>query len=274
MNNIDFPEFPAPTTKDWEYFLSFGTPYQYLDEVAKGLQEQNRYFTDFRFLKLIHWYARYCNNAISLPKGKILYRARLYNEKKDCKEKDSSFQGYGEEDSFVPPDGKLVPNGRANPDGIVYLYTAHSINTAIAEVYPPLKSEVSVAEIEILEQLTLLSFCFYCASTAGEDTDILAWQRHLVLALARLFNRHYSNSRDYILCQYISEFVKNIGFDGIAFRSSKVIEDRKFPKRDRNYTIFNYQKCKPISSKLYYISDHQYTLKVQNADGVFEAFEE
>lgn len=95
-----------------------------------------------------------------------------------------------------------------------------------------------------------------------------------MLALARLYNRHYGDVRDYILCQYISEFVKNIGFDGIAFRSSKVIEDRKFLKRDRNYTIFSYKKCKPMLSKLFFIYDHQYTLKVQNANGVFEAFEE
>lgn len=274
MSQIELPEFSALTEDDWQYFLSFGTPNQYLDTVAKGLQEQNRYFTDFRFLKLIYWYARYCDTSIFLPAGKILYRARLYDREKESEEKSPAFRGYGEKDSFVPPNGKYVPHGRANPDGIVYLYTAHSINTAIAEVSPPLKADVSVAEIEVLEQLTLLSFCSYCATSTGEDTKVLEWKRNFVLALARLYNRHYGDARDYILCQYISEFVKNIGFDGIAFRSSKVIEDRKFLKRDRNYTIFNYQKCKPISSKLYYISDHQYTLKVQNANGVFEAFEE
>lgn len=274
MSQLELPEFSAPTEDDWQYFLSFGTPNQYLDTVAKGLQEQNRYFTDFRFLKLLYWYAKCCNNAIPLPKGMILYRARLYDKEKDCKEKTSSFHGYGEEDSFVPPNGKLVPNGRANPDKIIYLYAAHSINTAIAEVSPPLRAEVSVAEIEVLEQLTLLSFCSYCATSTGEDTKVLEWKRNFVLALARLYNRHYGDVRDYILCQYISEFVKNIGFDGIAFQSSKVIEDRKFLKRDRNYTIFSYKKCKPVSSKLFFIYDHQYTLKVQNANGVFEAFEE
>lgn len=274
MNPINLPEFSAPTEDDWKYFLSFGTPNQYLNTVAKGLQEQNRYFTDFRFLKLIYWYAKCCNNAIPLYEGTILYRARLYDREKETESKTPAFRGYGEKDSFVPPDGKYVPHGRANPDRIIYLYAAHSINTAIAEVSPPLKSDVSVAEIKVLEQLTLLSFCSYCATSMGEDTKILEWKRNFVLALARLYNRHYGDVRDYILCQYISEFVKNIGFDGIAFRSSKVIEDRKFMKRDRNYTIFSYQKCKPISSKLYYICDHQYTLRVQNANGGFEAFKE
>lgn len=92
MSQIELPEFSALTEDDWQYFLSFGTPNQYLDTVAKGLQEQNRYFTDFRFLKLIHWYARYCNNAIPLPKGMILYRARLYNEKEDCKKRNLHFK--------------------------------------------------------------------------------------------------------------------------------------------------------------------------------------
>ena len=270
MSQIELPEFSALTEDDWQYFLSFGTPYQYLDTVAKGLQEQNRYFTDFRFLKLLYWYAKCCNNAIPLPKGMILYRARLYDKEKDCKEKTSSFHGYGEEDSFVPRDVKIVPHGRANPDRIIYLYAAHSVNTAIAEINPPLKSEVSVAQIEILEPLTLLSFCFYCATTTGEDTDILAWQRHFVLALARLYNQHYGDVRDYILCQYISEFVKNIGFDGIAFRSSKVIDDPRFEKKERNYTIFSYKKCRAISSDLYYIQDHSYTIRVKNKCGQYE----
>lgn len=274
MKEIELPEFSAPTDEEWQYFLSFGTPNQYLDTVAKRLQEENRFFTDFRFLKLLFWYVKHCDTTIFLPAGKILYRARLYDREKDSEVKSPAFGGYGEKDSFVPPNGKYVPHGRANPDRIVYLYAAHSINTAIAEVSPPLKAEVSVAEIEVLEQLTLLSFYSYCATSTGEDTKILEWKRNFVLALSRLFNRYYEDVHGYILCQYISEFIKNIGFDGIAFRSSKVIQDLKFQKRDRNYTIFSYQKCKPVSSKLYFIYDHQYTLRVQNVNGIFEAFEE
>lgn len=58
MAEIQFPEFPTPSQDDWEYYLSFGTPRDYLHEVARALQEDNRFFTDFRFLKLLYWYAR------------------------------------------------------------------------------------------------------------------------------------------------------------------------------------------------------------------------
>lgn len=273
MNRIELPEIPMPSEDDWQYYLSFGTPQKYLDEVARGLQEENRYFTDFRFLKLLHWYICSIGND-TLPKGKILYRARLYNSDNDIETKDSVFKGYGKADSFVPPDGKVVSHGRANPDRIVYLYTANSINTAIAEIHPPLKSWVSVAEIEIVETLYILNFDIYSISYTEENTFVKAWQCDLILTLARRFNRHYFDSRDYILCQYISEFVKNIGFDGISFRSSKVLEDRTFKKKDRNYTIFSYQKCEPISSNLFYIANHSYTLQIQDENGCYEMFEE
>ena len=140
MAEIQFPGFPTPSQDEWKYYLSFGTPQDYLHEIARALQEDNRFFTDFRFLKLLYWYAkRPKEHEVAkhiLLAGQVLYRARIYDVQHDKCEKNSAFQGYGEKDSFIPPDHNSVPEGRINPARIKYLYTAYSIPTAIAEVSP------------------------------------------------------------------------------------------------------------------------------------------
>ena len=72
--------------------------------------------------------------------------------------------------------------------------------------------------------------------------------------LSSFFSKPYGKDGDYLICQYVSEYIKNIGYDGIRFFSSRVLQkfcDDCFV----NYTIFNYNKCKPISSDLLYVFD-------------------
>lgn len=279
MAEIQFPELPTPSQDDWKYYFSFGTPQDYLHEVARVLQEDNRFFADFRFLKLLYWYARRPKEheiaKYILPAGKVLYRARIYDVQHDKCEKSSGFQGYGEKDSFIPPDHNSVPDGRINPARIKYLYTAYSIPTAIAEVSPFIKAEVSVAEISVLENLEILSFCACHSSTTldGKNDDVLKWKSHLKLAFTELFNRNYINPRDYLLCQFISEFIKNLGYDGVAFRSSKVRMNLNRRSDDINYTIFRYEKCKATSSRLFFIKDQSYDIRRKNDSGYYESFE-
>ena len=279
MSEIQFPEFPAPSQDDWKYYLSFGTPQNYLRGVSRALQEDNRFFTDFRFLKLLYWYARRPEEhevtKHILPAGTVLYRARIYDAQYDKSEKTTAFQGYSERDSFIPPDHNSVPDGRINPARIKYLYTAYSIPTAIAEVIPFIKAEISVAEITVLENLEILSFCAWNATTAldGKNDDVLKWRCGLKLAFTELFNQNYANPRDYLICQYVSEFIKNLGYDGVAFRSSKVRMNLNRRSDNINYTIFRYEKCKATSSRLFFIKDHSYDIKQKNDFGYYESFE-
>ena len=62
------------------------------------------------------------------------------------------------------------------------MYTAYSIPTAIAEVSPFIGAEVSVAEITVLENLEILSFCAWHSSTTldGKNDDVLKWKNHLM----------------------------------------------------------------------------------------------
>ena len=149
------------------------------------------------------------------------------------------------------------------------MYTANDPLTAIAEVNPPLKAEVSVATIVANDDLRILNFSNLHSSSTGEDTERVEWIRNFVLALTRIYNTPVLDE-NYLLCQYVSEFAKNIGFDGIAFRSSKVKID--FIKNEGiNFVIFNHQKCEAVSSELYYISDRNLEVKWKDSLGSYHA---
>ena len=68
---------------------------------------------------------------------------------------------------------------------------------------------------------------------------------------------------DYIPTQYIAEYAKNLGYDGITFESSLTPElsgiDGSSIDTDRyNVVVFNYEKCIPVRSNLFEVFG-QYT---------------
>ena len=265
MSLIQMPPFSPISHEDWNYYLSFQSPLYYFKSVAKDLEEKNRFFTDFRFQKLLYWCAESKEfqgfSKYALFKGKILYRARVYEKDRDDELKTSLFEGYGPKGSFIPPSKEFVTDGRINPKRIVYLYCAESPSTAIAEISPLLKTEISVAEIQIIEPINIISFCKLMNISSGKNDLVSKWRRELFIAFTEIFNHSYANSINYLLCQYISEFYKINGYDGIAFRSSRVEMDHLQENKNICYTIFNYDKCVPVSSKLYYIFGHVYKYK-------------
>lgn len=286
--NSDFftGNISLPNKTDWEFFQRCSAD-EYLKEIQKSLETSNRFFVDHRFVKLMYWFSQEGNEnciaeqVLNVKSRYLLYRARIYDEITDQKERgqntenepdDSKFFGYGKNGSFVPPIGTRVGGGRANPEGIIYLYAANDVETAIAEVNPSLESEVSVAKIAIKQNLRILNFANLSATSTGPDERLTAWKRNFILGLTRIFNTPASGV-DYLLCQYVSELAKIFGFDGIAFRSSKVKLDFSAGK-GINYTIFNYDKCEAVSSRLYYVANRSMELKERDCNGYYQPLSE
>jgi len=111
-------------------------------------------------------------------------------------------------------------------------------------VRPYLNTKVSVAEIkEVTESLTVVNFTY----ESREKFD--GFEQYLMaLIILEFAEPSDSNIANYIPTQYIAEFIKTLGFDGIRFQSSLY-------KSGHNLTIFNYEKCRARCSKLYKIED-------------------
>ena len=115
MDNIKLPlilEEKPVTEQDWEYYLSFDSPFKYIDEIRNGLNQANRYFVDVRFRKLFFWlltnrmavnyFQQYIYSTTEEPHT-IFYRARIYNPG-DPIGQEPNFRGYDKAGSFVPPE--------------------------------------------------------------------------------------------------------------------------------------------------------------------------
>ncbi|MDA0023349.1 RES family NAD+ phosphorylase [Brachyspira hyodysenteriae] len=174
-----------------------------------------------------------------------LYRSRIYNSDISNQKvnEDKEIIGYDEENSMAPSP-EISKAGRANPEKISYLYASEDINTSIKEVRSIIGSFVSVAEIETLCDLTLFDISEF--DTTNNDNVKINEFSSLNYGFSAI---NYGNDIDYIPTQYISELLKNLGFDGIRFGSS-------LNNGGINITLFNYKNtCKFIKSKLHYIYD-------------------
>ncbi len=166
--------------------------------------------------------------------------------------KEKNFYGYNEKDSFVPP-VEQTKDMRANYKYIPYLYCANNPYIALVEIRPRLGSLVSVATIVNEEPMRLLDF-----TIQNKPSKMSEAKKNLFLDLSILFSNPVANDDDildYIPTQFIAEFAKNMGYDGIAFSSSLTPNINKNNPDRYNFVIFNYNKCRVVKSNVVKITN-------------------
>lgn len=241
--------------------------YKLVLDFYNTVTHKNRYFSKHQLLDKLSQIAE--KSTLILPSKTVLYRARIYDDyetlnkmyiinhdiergtgtgRKVLKDYDntlgdykiresSGFWGFNAEDSFVPPNN-ITAEGRNNPVFINYLYTAEEEYTAMVEIKPILESLVSIAEISIEKELKIADFAQNFEEVHSFDD---ALKENIAYCLSWIVD---VNKKYYIPAQIISEYIKSIGFDGIRYSSSLY-------KNGHNVTIFNYENCKPICSKIH-----------------------
>ena len=204
------------------------------------LKHQNRYFPN---LIPDHEYLESLFELLTLPALDVptnFYRARI----------NATNTPYAIEDMGMPPK-ELVSNGRANPKGISYLYIASDVKTAVSEVRPFVGDTVTVVQFEVMEPLALVDLRNprqTISPFALSEDDLSATYRDmpfLILLGDELAKPIVPRVADleYLPSQYLCEFVKHIGFDGVVYRSSLAEGD--------NLAIFQEDKLNRISTSDY-----------------------
>jgi len=127
------------------------------------------------------------------------------------------------------PPKHLASHGRANPAGIPYLYLASKDITAISEVRPHTGDWVSVARFNIPDGLKIVDLRHPRRTVSPfilPDENEVALLRGDIEFLERLGEEltrpilQKSAAFDYIPSQYLCEFAKKCGFNGVMYRSS------------------------------------------------------
>lgn len=132
-------------------------------------------------------------------------------------------------DEMREPPKHLASHGRANPAGIPYLYLASTELTAASEVRPHTGELMTIAQFR-LAQAPKITDLRHPRKTVSpfvlSDENEIALLRGDIEFLEKLGDEltrpvlPRSAAFDYIPSQYLCEFVKNCGFDGVMYRSS------------------------------------------------------
>jgi RES domain len=146
------------------------------------------------------------------------YRARIQSG-------DSAFST----DQMGAPAKRIASHGRANPAGIPYLYLGSTPVTAVSEIRPHTGETVCVADfitpanlklVDLRWPRTMVSpFLLADAADIGRMRSDLPFLERLGDELTRPVVPQ-SAAIDYTPSQYLCEFIKNCGYDGVLYRSS------------------------------------------------------
>jgi len=207
------------------------------------LKHRNRFFPKNALDKShLEPFAKFID--VILEKGsQSFYRARINTSDKPFK---ISKMG--------KPPKNLVLNGRANPIGITYLYASSSIDTAISEVRGHKGEVVTVAEFQMKSNLELADLREPKSTISpfelNEDLELIYKNMPFLTLLGNELSKPIiprEANLEYLPSQYLCELLKDIGFNGIIYKSS--ISD------GNNYVIFDDKRLKAVSTYQYQIVD-------------------
>ncbi|MDF0490707.1 RES family NAD+ phosphorylase [Sphingomonas sp. H39-1-10] len=152
-------------------------------------------------------------------------------------------------DQMGAPPNRVASHGRANPPGIPYLYVGSAPETAVAEVRPHTGEMATVAKFVIdstaLRLVDLREPRRRVSPFALGDEDKIGSLRSDIAFLERLGEEltrpvlPQGAAIEYVPSQYLCEFIKKAGWDGVIYRSSV--------SEGMNLALFDPQTADPIS---------------------------
>jgi len=168
--------------------------------------------------------------------GKLFYRGRISKEK-----------GVSEIEVGKPP-AHLTSAGRANPKGIPYLYVATDEKTTLYETRATYLDYVTVGTFKSKEKLRIVRLRGIGNKSPFpiENLETYVFYKSFLLELEKELSkplRRYDSELDYLPSQYLCEFIKSKGYDGVEYESS-------LNKGGINLAIFNDTKLEFIEKKL------------------------
>ena len=220
------------------------------NEFKKSLRNVNRFHNDFINLELLEEILKVAK--ISIPEGERFYRARVANEKGSV--------GFKRKEMGAPPDDIASP-GRANSKGQSCLYLSNKKKTTVKEIRAHAFDYVTIATFKLIREINVLDLCsithnspFYTDTDKIEflvnDQILQDFERDLAKPMSR-----WDSDLDYLPTQYISDFAKFCGYDGVRYYST-------FDKDAYNIALFDSTACTCTYHKTFLVGDLDYKLTV------------
>lgn len=175
--------------------------------------------------------------VITYPAGTFFYRARISDTLLSNAE-------------LGKPPYELTTPGRANPIGIPYLYVSESEETTLYETRVALHEGISIGKFVLTDPLNVVSlrniadFGPFEIIDRGFDTEEFIRFRPYLQKLENELSkpvRKQDVHLDYLPTQFLCEYIKSEGFDGVEYKSA-------MNAQGYNLAIFNDHKLTLESS--------------------------
>lgn len=204
------------------------------NDFTEEIKSKNRFFISNNIFvrDIIEKLLKY--HTLDLRCGKKFYRGRICN----------SSTGLTVEELGAPPSTKACP-GRANPQGISYLYLAEKEETTLYEVRASFLDYVSIGEFELIKDIKIVALRDISnISPFLPDLDLKEYVRNKNIlfqfssALSKPLRR-IDSDLEYLPTQYLCEYIKSLGIDGVEYASA-------MHSGGVNYAFFDESKFTPV----------------------------
>ena len=232
-----------------KYIAEYQNYLQTWEDVKEEVKTNTRFFCHLGAIADVLGEYDIDNDSLQLFKNDKYYRARVHHKEEPV---------FPTGDMGCPKDPKLATPGRANPRGISYLYLCSDDQTPFYEVRPYYLDRVDIGEFLIQEdELKIVDFTekvnlFKVFYDDGEDVFKQKVKRR-VLFDAFSFDlskplRSFDSELEYLPTQYICEYFKDSGADGIMFQSS-------VRKSGKNLVLFYPNKAECVEVYPYEVNE-------------------
>lgn len=214
----------------------------------KYLRNENRFHSKYINLEVLESILKETETII--PEGIRFYRARVSNEKGE--------KGFKRKEMWAPPDD-VASSGRANSKGQSCLYLSSYKDTTVKEIRAYAFDYVTIATFRTNRKVRVLDLSSIAHNSPFyAETNKVAYlvnEKHLRSIerdMAKPMSR-WDSELDYLPTQYISDFAKFMGYDGVKYYST-------FDKSAYNLALFDSSACDCIYHKNFLVGNLKYKL--------------
>jgi len=182
-------------------------------DFSHTIKNRNRFHNDLFNAGAFHNILRSINK--SYPIGTVFYRARVSPNE----------NGHTKDDMGAPPKD-ICRAGRINPEGIPVLYVASDRSTTVHEIRAAAFDFVTICELRLardIEVVNLSRIADISPFLFQGDLAKYAINREVFKEIAFELNkpqRASDSPLEYLPTQFIAEFIKSKGYDGVEYAST------------------------------------------------------
>ena len=213
--DIFFRNVAIPQLEDMDFLREFGVVrgqswHDFSESIKHGNRFHNNIFNPDAFASFLSVVVK------THPVGSSKFRARISQDK----------NGFAISDDMKAPPISKRSAGRINPEGVAVLYLSSNCETALKEVRATAFDYVTIGEFKSLRDLKVVNLSDISRTSPflySIELEKYAANRKVFQEIAHELAkplRRSDSPLEYLPTQYISEFIKSQGYDGVEYAST------------------------------------------------------